>query len=166
MRRLALCLVLGLSIASAHADDLLRSAQVKLAKMGYFNAKADGVPSSVTSAAIRRFQVAEKLKVTGELNQQTIDRLGLTAPAPVPVYTAIGGFFQGGPLERSGSDKQVAAVRSAQKTLAGLGYFGGSHNGLPGPALAAALKDWQRDSGLAQTGKFDKATVVGLRLNP
>jgi len=67
----------------------------------------------MTCAAIRRFQVAGKLKGTGELNQQTIAQLGIDKAVPAPSYTAIGGLFAGGPLSRAGSEAQVAAIRQA-----------------------------------------------------
>ena len=166
MRLLAVfvCLVIGL--ASANADELIRSVQSKLARLGYYKGKVDGSPGSVTSAAIRRYQLAQKLKVTGELNQQTLAQLGLGTTAPAPAFTGIGAFFEGGPMEKSGSDKQVSTIRLCQKNLFSLGYFSGTSNGFPGPALATAIQNWQRDNGLKPTGRFDAPTLKGLHLTP
>jgi len=163
---LAIFVSLVVGLASANADELIRSVQSKLSRLGYYKGKVDGSPGSVTSAAIRRYQLAQKLKVTGEVNQQTLAQLGLGATAPAPAFTGIGAFFEGGPMEKSESDKQVSTIRLCQKTLSSLGYFGGPSNGFPGPALAAAIQNWQRDNGLKPTGCFDAPTLKGLHLTP
>ncbi len=80
MRKLLpLLLLAAASTPSAQADELVRAAQRKLASMGYYKGTIDGAAGSMTAAAIRRFQVAEKLRVTGELTPQTVQALGLRA---------------------------------------------------------------------------------------
>ena len=160
---LALC-ACGVFSAPLKADELIRAAQSRLSKLGYYKGQVDGSSGSMTCAAIRRFQVAGNLKVTGELNQQTITELGINKAVPAPSYTAIGGLFSGGPLARSGSEAQVAAIRQAQAKLAELGFYGGKHNGLPSEALTTAIKDWQTASKRRPTGKLDTATIEGLKL--
>ena len=160
---LVLC-ACGVLSAPLKADELIRAAQTRLSKLGYYKGKVDGSGGSMTCAAIRRFQVAGKLKVTGELNQQTIAQLGINKSVPAPSYTAIGGLFAGGPLSRSGSEAQVTAIRQAQAKLSELGFYGGKHNGLPSEALSAAIKDWQLTNGRRTTGKLDAATIEGLKL--
>ena len=159
----ALCFC-GVLSAPLKADELIRAAQSRLLKLGYYKGKVDGSSGSMTCAAIRRFQVAGKLKVTGELNQQTITQLGIDKAAPAPSYTAIGGLFSGGPLSRAGSEAQVAAIRQAQAKLADLGFYGGKHNGLPSEALSTAIKDWQSANKRQPTGKLDASTIEGLKI--
>ncbi len=154
----------GVLSAPLKADELIRAAQSRLAKLGYYKGQVDGSGGSMTCAAIRRFQVAGNLKVTGELNQQTISELGINKAVPSPSYTSIGGLFAGGPLSRSGSEAQVAAIRQAQSKLAALGFYGGTHNGLPSEALSTAIKGWQVANGRRNTGKLDAATIEGLKL--
>lgn len=149
-------------IASLPADELIRSVQKKLAEGGYYSGALDGDAGSMTHAAIRRFQIAESLKVTGELNHQTLAKLGLDSIEPAPDYTAIGRFFPNGPLASAGINRQVAAIRSAQEKLAAAGLYAGPHNGLPGGVLAAALREWQTARGLAVSGKLDSGTVEAL----
>lgn len=145
-----------------HADELVRTVQKKLTSLGYYKGKADGSEGSMTSAAIRRFQIAKKLKVTGSLNRQTLDSLGLDGPVPAPSYTAIRGLFEGGPLAKAESKIQVEAVRLAQKKLAELGYYAGPHSGLPSTALTEACKEWQMANERTPTGKLDTTTLAGL----
>lgn len=163
-----LAVVCLLAVASPlSADELVRAVQKKLAEAGYYKGAVDGDAGSMTHAAIRRFQIAEKLKVTGELNHQTLSRMGLDSIEPAPDYTAIGRFFPNGPLASAGINRQVAAIRAAQEKLAAAGLYAGPHNGLPGANLSTALREWQTARGLSPSGKLDSRTVealgIGLR---
>ena len=83
--RVLLCLAVA-SISCVCADEVTLSAQKKLKQIGFYDGVVDGQMGSQTAAAIRRFQIAEKLKVTGEMNSQTLRRLGISAPrARVPL---------------------------------------------------------------------------------
>jgi peptidoglycan hydrolase-like protein with peptidoglycan-binding domain len=155
-------LLLVLCLRSLHADEVIREAQGKLAALGYYKSRVDGSPGSMTSAAIRRFQLATKLKVTGSLNQQTLDALGVQAPPPAPEYSKINALFDGGPLSGKDSAAQVEAIRQAQRVLAESGFYAGPHTGLPSATLTNAIKDWQIANGYSQTGKLDAATLAGL----
>lgn len=77
--RILFCLVL--LAGPLRADPAVLAAQKKLQEMGYYQGRLDGAAGSQTAAAIRRYQVAKKLMVTGELNPQTLDSLGLPRPA-------------------------------------------------------------------------------------
>lgn len=175
------CLLVLVSVAQA--DQLVASVQKKLSKLGYYSGEVDGDMGSQTAAAIRRYQLAENLNVTGQLNPQTLKSLGLSmppvqtssgnssrpsqpAPAPVPEYVAIAEIFKGGPYISAGPEVQIATIRQAQKTLKLLNYYGGPVNGSPSPALVSALKAWQQSAGFRQTGRFDENTLKGLNIMP
>lgn len=155
-------LLLILCTASLRAEDAVRAAQTKLAALGYYKARVDGSSGSMTSAAVRRFQLAEKLKVTGSINQQTLDALGVKTPPPAPGYSKISALFEGGPLSGKDSAAQVEAIRHAQRLLAESGYYAGPHNGLPSSTLSTSIREWQIANGLRQTGKLDAQTLEGL----
>jgi len=144
------------------ADETIRAAQSKLALLGFYHANVDGSLGSMTSAAIRRFQIDQKLKVTGSLNQQTLEALQVKAPPPVQDYKKISALFEGGALAGNDATTQVAAIRSIQRVLAGSGFYAGPHNGLPSSALTNAIREWQLANGLTQTGKLDAHTLAGL----
>jgi peptidoglycan hydrolase-like protein with peptidoglycan-binding domain len=164
LRALAIGAVVFSCVVEVNAEDLVRSVQKKLAALGHYRGKVDGVPGSMTNAAIRRFQLAEKLKVTGEINHQTLERLGLVSGAPAPVYSPIGRLFADGPLARAETTLQVEALRKTQEKLALFGFYAGPHNGLPSSTLVAALQDWQRSRGLAPTGRIDAPSAAKLEL--
>jgi len=50
-----------------------------------------------------------------------------------------------------------------QRALARLGYFRGAVNGIAGDDLAAAVREYQRDQGLAATGVLDPTTTARIR---
>ena len=170
--RVLLCLVLA-SISCVCADEVTLSAQKKLKQIGFYDGVLDGQMGSQTAAAIRRFQIAEKLKVTGEMNPQTLRRLGISAPraraplkAPSPAYVALADLFRGGPFISVGPEMQIAVIRQAQKNLRLLGYYKGPSDGSPSPSLVASLKAWQASADFRQTGRFDENTLKGLSLMP
>ena len=155
-----------LASAPLRADETVRQVQRHLSALGYYNGATDGDAGSMTNAAIRRYQIAMNLKVTGELNKQTLEKMGLDASAPAPGYNAIQALFRGGPLARADAVRQVETLRAAQLKLAELGYYAGAHNGLPGPAMTAAIKEWQITNGLLSNGLLDTETMQGLALVP
>jgi peptidoglycan hydrolase-like protein with peptidoglycan-binding domain len=75
-------LVLGCFLvwtATALADDLTRAVQERLKERGFYYGGVDGQSGSETSAAIRRYQIRYGLKVNGELTEETLKSLGLSA---------------------------------------------------------------------------------------
>jgi len=165
-QRLALALVVALLPLSLRADETVLATQKKLAQLGFYKGEADGQAGSQTSAAVRRYQIAENLKVTGELNRQTLEQLGIKGSAPGPAYVAIADIFKGGPYISAGPEMQVAVIRQAQKNLKLLGYYKGPEDGTPNGALVSALRIWQKSAGFRQSGRFDENSLKGLDLMP
>jgi peptidoglycan endopeptidase LytF len=178
-----LFVLLAFASSVALADDAILAAQKKLQKLGYYSGTPDGQYGSQTAAAIRRYQVAENLKVTGDLTPQTLKSLGISAPAPkpapapapsstraepaatpVPQYVAIANIFKGGPFITAPTEVQIDTIRRAQKNLKLLGYYSGPIDGLATTSLTASLKAWQKSAGFRQTGRFDESTLKGLDL--
>jgi len=153
------------------ADPTISAAQQKLKRLGFYQGTVDGSYGSQTAAAIRRYQLAEDLRVTGELNPQTLSSLGIQASSvkkqspkatPAPQYVALADLFKGGPFISVGPELQIASIRQAQKNLKLLGYYQGSINGAPSTTLVSALKAWQKSAGFRQSGRFDENTLKGL----
>ena len=71
MKRL-LCLVATLcTVNLVHADETIRSLQQTLKQQGFYYGTVTGEKSAETTAAIRRYQIRNGLKVTGEINDET-----------------------------------------------------------------------------------------------
>ncbi|MEI8292697.1 MAG: peptidoglycan-binding protein [bacterium] len=157
-----LFLLLAFSTCPLKADEVVRSVQAKLAALGYYKAGVDGSPGSMTSAAIRRFQLARKLKVTGSLNQQTLQALGIKSTQNAPEYTKTDILLEGGPLAGMDANVKVEAIRKTQRLLAESGCYNGPQNGLSSRTLLNAIKEWQSQHGLPPTGRLDAQTIAKL----
>jgi peptidoglycan hydrolase-like protein with peptidoglycan-binding domain len=166
IQRLALALFVAFLPMALHADDAVLATQKKLTQLGFYKGESDGQMGSQTSAAIRRYQIAENLKVTGELNRQTLEQLGIKGSTPAPAYVAIADIFKGGPYISAGPEMQVSVIRQAQKNLKLLGYYNGPEDGMPNGSLVSALKIWQKSAGFRQSGRFDENSLKGLDLMP
>jgi peptidoglycan hydrolase-like protein with peptidoglycan-binding domain len=82
--KIALMLFLGVWMANPlWADDLTRAVQQRLKGQGFYYGDVDGQGGDETSAAIRRFQIRYGLKVTGQLNDETLRSLGMSANGAV-----------------------------------------------------------------------------------
>jgi peptidoglycan hydrolase-like protein with peptidoglycan-binding domain len=150
LARACLLLLAGLSVCGA-GD--LEAAQRALKRMGYYAGDVDGRYGSQTAAAIRRFQLAEKLRVSGRLDEDTARRLGIAKPFDP---------FAGGPLAGAGEASRESATRSAQRTLKQLGFYGGEVDGKAGAGFVRALRAWQVSEGLPPSGRLDARALRGL----
>ena len=83
-------LFLAAVTVTSWADDLTRAVQQRLKDQGFFYGSVNGQGGSETSAAIRRYQIRYGLRVTGELNDETLRSLGVSknnvAPPSEPTY--------------------------------------------------------------------------------
>src|SRR5580704_1070800 len=78
--KLALLCALGLMAAnSLWADDLTQAVQQRLKDQGFYYGEVDGQGDDETSAAIRRYQIRHGLKVTGQVNEETLRSLGMSS---------------------------------------------------------------------------------------
>ena len=74
-------------ISSLRADDAVTAAQQALKSQGFYYGEITGKKDADTTAAIRRYQIRNGLKITGELNTETQRSLrisGFQEPTTVP----------------------------------------------------------------------------------
>jgi peptidoglycan hydrolase-like protein with peptidoglycan-binding domain len=135
---------------------LVLDIQRALAERGYYDGDVDGLPGPRTQQAIREFETAQGLKVTGDTSEALLARV-LRARARGDVTGSIA------PAEPRPSTRVLAV----QRVLARLGYGPVKLSGLPDPATRDAIERFERDRGLAKSGEIgDKligelATVTG-----
>jgi peptidoglycan hydrolase-like protein with peptidoglycan-binding domain len=131
----------------------VRDAQDRLSRLGFYNGPADGLRGPETDAAIERFQQAQGLTASGQLDAATSDALraepGRGAILPVGIST---------------TDRR--AVQQVQGRLRQLGFYHGPGDGAWGPETAAALKRFQSVRGLDVTGQPTQATLTALGVHP
>jgi peptidoglycan hydrolase-like protein with peptidoglycan-binding domain len=81
--RLSVLAISCFVIASASADDNVRSVQAKLKEGGFYFGDVDGNYDSKFSAALARYQIRNGLAITGQLDEETSKALG-AKPAAAP----------------------------------------------------------------------------------
>ncbi|MGZ0087203.1 C40 family peptidase [Caldibacillus thermoamylovorans] len=126
----------------------IKQLQLRLKAHGFFTyPQATGYFGAVTEEAVKAFQRAMNLPVTGIVDPVTYAKLTVSASSRT---LAIG----------SRGDE----VRKLQQRLKRLGYFRCPQiTGYYGAVTAEAVKQFQRDNGLAATGRTDQATLERLK---
>src|SRR5437868_5173800 len=85
---------------------------------------------------------------------------------PPPPRLESGSIFGGTPYEAAPPQVQQDIVARAQMILLRLGYYREAIDGLYGPAMNFALRNYQTRLGLEPTGHFDVETLASLSLLP
>ena len=122
---------------AARAKAQMAEAQQMLIDLGYLYGAADGLYGPMTASALARFQAAQGLEETGELNDTTLEALSRLA-------------------------EQVGDARALQQRLVDLGYLRSGVDGAFGEKSQVALRQFQAIHGLEATGMPDDATREAL----
>src|SRR5438552_17031132 len=69
------------SLMLARADQLVESVQQALKDQGFYYGEVTGEMNANLTAAIRRYQIRNGLQVNGELNNETLQSLGIKSSA-------------------------------------------------------------------------------------
>jgi peptidoglycan hydrolase-like protein with peptidoglycan-binding domain len=141
----AICLC---SISTMGADQLIASAQQILKDQGFYYGNVDGEKNSETTAAIRRYQIRNGLKINGELNTETQRSLGVGTEQP---STSVKKETQPSSRDEpiSPDNSALPDTISPSRTLPGRGYVPGPQAGtsraLDGTPYEAAPPDLQQE---------------------
>lgn len=132
----------------AQADQVLSAFTIALQQdlkdAGYYKGDVDGIYGPKTTQAVSDLQEASDLPVTGAVDQSTI--LALQAD-----------------LVAKGHDEakqELATTAAVQQTLALLGFWDGSVDGVWSDELTDAVKEFQKALGVEETGVIDAATLA------
>lgn len=138
----------------------VENVQAKLRQAGAYNGNVDGIWGSDSEAALERFQQANQLQVTGQLNQATAATLGLDPNALLATPAAV-------PAPLPPPDHlRATSVRALQARLGELGFYNGAVDGVWGGNTEAAIERFQRSRGLQPDGQLGPATVTAMGLAP
>ena len=114
-------------------NPFIEEAQRLLAEAGFDPGPADGMSGGRTESAMREFQQAEGLRITGTLTLETLNALRGEDNAA----TEIMDFW---------------SLQRAQQLLRELGYLSAAADGVLGPATATALARFQAANGISTSG--------------
>lgn len=125
--------------------ELTRAIQRELNGRGYNSGVADGLAGPVTRAAIMAFEYDHGLALTGQPTDAVFKQILMGGAGAAP-------HRSGAVRVQSGEAKAV--IRSVQGLLAALGYRPGPINGRLGPSTSRAIRQFEMDQALPETGRI------------
>jgi peptidoglycan hydrolase-like protein with peptidoglycan-binding domain len=141
MKRAIAHFLLGMCVAGfVRADQTIQSVQQTLKDQGFYYGNVTGDKSAETTVAIRRYQIRNGLKVTGEINPETLSSLNVNSnqaassqPASKPAVT------QARPADNSqvAQNSLPASSSEPDRRLKGNPLFAGAPN-QPAPRRISA----------------------------
>jgi hypothetical protein len=118
------CQVVEGKPVSGVGSDLVTRAEVQLKELGFYSGPVDGVETPLLVGAIRRYQIRQGLEVTGKLNSETMDALGVTGEsAPIPENLPAGDGKGGSSSDRRSvvGGEEMPVVKAERVPMTGLG---------------------------------------------
>lgn len=150
--QLAGAVALALSMSAAYANDTnTNNTSTDATMTGKQKATAIGAGTGAVAGAVVGGPVGAVVGgvVGGVVGHQGTDANGRVTPSGSEATTTW-----------RGDD----GVKSAQSALNAQGYSAGTEDGVAGPNTQAAIRKFQADKGLAQTGMLDAPTKAALGL--
>ena len=127
--------------------------QRKLRELGYFSGEPDGAFSEATQRAVESFQMVNGLPITGVADGATLMRLMADSPITWTDFLT----------EMSAGEGDTGLnVYVLQRRLTQMGYFTGSCTAVYGELTSLAVRRFQQDNGLEQTGRADPSTWAAI----
>lgn len=135
--------------------------ELRLADLGYFAGKCDGVFDQETRTALEGFQQANGLEATGKVDEATLNLVNggdaVSRQAYLEAFARRAADAE--PLRQGSSSDEVKVVQSRLKSL---GFFAGKADGVFGDATRQAVERFQQANGLEQSGEVDGPTQMRL----
>lgn len=140
--------------AAAEGLEVTRAIQRELKTRGYETGTADGQSGLVTRAAIMAYEHDRNLPLTGEPTAQLLKQI-LMGDAPLPAAVP-------SDEPRDQSVQATNVIRTVQQSLVTLGYVPGKVDGRMGADTVRAVRDFELDQGMPETGRISGQLVARL----
>ena len=134
--------------------DTTEEAQSKLKKLGLYDGNIDGNYDAQTKSSIKQFQKLSGLVVDGVLGPLTKEALSKTDESNFDIDSA--------DVDILNELKFSQEIEDAQKILLDLGLYKGEVDGINGINTKAAIKEFQKKSGLLVDGVLGPNTLNAL----
>lgn len=136
-------------------DPVVEGIQRQLLASGYYKGGIDGVLGRKTRAAIMAYQQAVGMDATGEPSAELVEHIRFTREvAEASLFT--------GSVDPSPDAETRASIRRVQAGLADLAYSPGQINGEMTDETRQAIRAFQRDRNLTETGEITPALLAEL----
>ncbi len=132
--------------------EVVRSVQRALEARGYETGGADGIAGAVTRAAILAYEADHGLPLTAEPTAELARRI-VEGPGSAPRV---------GAAALAPGVRAEELIRSVQQTLNRLGFQAGKPDGRLGEATIAAIRAFEKQNRMADTGRISGELVARL----
>ena len=151
----------------ADEPDIL-ALQQALAARGYYKGTPDWVTGPLTKAAIRAFQSDSGITPTGEVDEEVVALLSVSAPLPEPRPETAASPDPVADILKAETAPAGAAVADPmvveiQRGLVNIAYDGVVVDGVAGATTRAAILEFQKHYRLPETGEPNEAVRDKLR---
>lgn len=133
--------------------DVVRGIQRELNTRGYSAGPPDGVAGLVTRAAIMAYEYDYGLPLTGGATQELLSRIVLGSSAPSSSKTL---------AKRTAGHEAEAVIKSVKQQLTARGYAVGTIDGASNDQLARAIREFEIDQKLPESGRISGPLVSRL----
>ncbi|NEO98348.1 MAG: hypothetical protein F6K58_06645 [Symploca sp. SIO2E9] len=149
-------------LRSGSSGPAVTKLQNSLRAAGVYSGPVTGYYGRLTQAAVRDFQQAKALPVTGIADANTLSLLQGTSGSitPAPITTTPIAAAQ---LRRGNSGQSVTQLQNRMRDL---GVYSGPVTGFYGELTEAAIRNFQRSKELPATGIADANTLAALQNVP
>ncbi|HEX6329025.1 MAG TPA: L,D-transpeptidase family protein [Jiangellaceae bacterium] len=152
--------------ALGDTGDGVRELQARLKQIAWYEPKVTGEFDDVTFQSVEGFQAKRGIEVTGEVNEETWDRL--VSMTREPTDDELHNRIVAGPTIIGPGDSGDR-VRELQARLKQIGWFEEDVTGSYGPVTKEAVAGFQTKRGIPSTGEVDQKTwdlLVGMTRTP
>lgn len=150
--------VAGNTLEIGSKGDEVKAIQDALKAKGYLTGASDGNFGSATASALKGFQRANGLPVTGIADDAT--RAALLDENSVAMTESTGATASLYETLKKGD--QGTSVKTLQEKLKALGYLTGTADGKYGAGTETAVKNFQKAFNLTETGTADPETLSAV----
>ena len=140
-------------VPQPHDSDTIRAIQRELESRGYGIGRPDGVTGLVTRAAILAFEIDHGLPLSADASEDLL--------RAVILGSADTGGVAGERVTRIGPQADQL-IRSVQQSLSALGFGPVKADGQLGEETLQAISRFEREQGLAPTGRISAQMVARL----
>lgn len=137
--------------------DTIRAIQRELRNRGYDAGDSDGVPDLVTRAAVMAYEADHRFPMTGMPRKELLQQILMGTTAETAPMFARDSEQQ---PERDAHVTQV--VRTVQQSLQAAGYAPGGIDGKLGPATGRAIREFEIDHQMVETGRVSGRLIRRL----
>jgi peptidoglycan hydrolase-like protein with peptidoglycan-binding domain len=137
----------------------IKQGQTALKDGKLYTGEATGVYNDATRAAIRSYQKANGLEINGKFDPATLQKMNISASAPVASSTSKSSSSSTGPKRPAPFRANVDQIKAAQKLMKDGKMYDGEQSGKLDDATRAGLKKYQAANSVEPTGTLNAVTL-------